>query len=118
MKWMAEWSAGMQETGNALIHGDNLTDLMLLTKTHAGSVKCAYLDPPYNNGERYQHYSDSMGHEDWLQAITARLEQIKTLLCEDGSVWILIDQNVRQTPPFMAGKNSATLCCTQYSHIR
>ncbi len=93
MKWMAEWSAGMQETGNALIHGDNLTALTLLTKTHAGSVKCAYLDPPYNNGERYQHYSDNMGHDDWLQAITARLEQIKTLLCEDGSVWISIDDS-------------------------
>jgi len=93
MQRVAKWSAGVQGTGNALIHGDNLEILKLLTKTHTSKVKCAYLDPPYNNGESYQHYFDGMGHDEWLQAVTARLEQIKILLREDGSVWISIDDS-------------------------
>lgn len=90
---VARWSAGTQGTGNALIHGDNLTVLSLLTKMYADTVKCVYLDPPYNNGESYQHYFDSMGHEEWLEAVTARLERIRVLLRDDGSVWISIDDS-------------------------
>jgi adenine-specific DNA-methyltransferase len=88
-----KWSSGASKTGNALIHGDNLKVLKLLAATHANTVKCAYLDPPYNNGESYQHYFDSMSHEEWLLAVTARLEQIKALLRTDGSVWISIDDS-------------------------
>lgn len=93
MQRVAKWSFGIPKTGNALLHGDNLEILKLLKKTHANTVKCVYLDPPYNNGESYQHYFDSMGHEEWLQAVTARLEQIKVLLREDASVWISIDDS-------------------------
>ncbi|WP_205125639.1 site-specific DNA-methyltransferase [Pseudomethylobacillus aquaticus] len=93
IKRVEKWSAGIEGTGNALIHGDNLTALRLLARTHAGSVKCAYLDPPYNNGESYQHYFDSMSHDEWLEAVTTRLQQIRALLREDGSVWISIDDS-------------------------
>lgn len=93
IKRVAKWSSGMQGTGNALIHADNLTVLRLLAKTHAGAVKCAYLDPPYNNGESYLHYFDSMSHDEWLRVVTARLQQIKTLLCKEGSIWISIDDS-------------------------
>ncbi len=93
MRRIEKWSSGIQDTGNALIYGDNLPVLKLLTKTHKGIIKCAYLDPPYNNGESYQHYFDSMGHEEWLLSVTARLEKIKTLLSEDGSIWISIDDS-------------------------
>lgn len=90
---IAKWSSGTKGTGNMLIHGDNLDVLKFLAKSHAGTVKCTYLDPPYNNGESYEHYFDSMGHEEWLQAVTARLEQVKTLLRDDGSAWISIDDS-------------------------
>lgn len=90
---VARWSAGTRGTGNALIHGDNLKVLDALGKTRAGTVKCAYLDPPYNNGESYQHYLDSMGHEEWLHAVRARLEKIRPLLREDGCVWMSIDDS-------------------------
>jgi|SRR3989344_1327754 len=90
---IAKYSAGVQGTGNALIYGDNLKVLTVLAGTHASTIKCVYLDPPYNNGESYQHYYDSMSHEEWLQAVTARLERIKVLLSEDGSVWISIDDS-------------------------
>lgn len=90
---IAKWSAGAHGTGNALVHGDNLEVLKALAVTHANRIKCVYLDPPYNNGESYQHYFDSMSHEEWLHAVTARLEQLKILLREDGSVWISIDDS-------------------------
>lgn len=93
LKRVDKWSFGASEIGNSLIHGDNLEVLRLLANTRANTVKCAYLDPPYNNGESYQHYFDSMGHEEWLQAVTVRLEQIKVLLSEDGSAWISIDDS-------------------------
>lgn len=93
MQRVAKWSAGLSGTGNALIQGDNLEVLKLLAKTHSGKVKCAYLDPPYNNGESYRHYFDSMSHEEWLRSVTARLEQIKVLLHKEGSVWISIDDS-------------------------
>src|SRR5262245_14066851 len=90
---IAKWSAGVENTGNAIFHGDNLKVLDLLAKMCPNRIKCAYLDPPYNNGESYQHYFDGMGHEEWLRAVTARLEKIKTLLRMDGSIWISIDDS-------------------------
>ncbi|MEB2258964.1 site-specific DNA-methyltransferase, partial [Xanthomonas campestris pv. campestris] len=56
-------------------------------------MKCAYLDPPYNNGESYRHYFDKLGHEEWLQTVTARLVAIRELLHPHGSVWISIDDS-------------------------
>jgi adenine-specific DNA-methyltransferase len=93
MRRIKKWSAGVPSTGNALIQGDNLAVLKSLTKMYRGAVKCVYLDPPYNNGESYKHYFDSMGHEEWLLSVTARLQEIKTLLRDDGSVWISIDDS-------------------------
>lgn len=90
---VADFSFGVQQTGNRLIHGDNLEALTLLAEEMPGSIRCAYLDPPYNNGESYLHYFDSMGHEEWIEAITKRLQQIKRLLRNDGCVWISIDDS-------------------------
>lgn len=90
---VAKWSMGAQKTGNALIQGDNLHALELLARLQPGSVKCAYLDPPYNNGETYEHYLDNMGHVEWLKSVRLRLEKVKALLRDDGSVWISIDDS-------------------------
>lgn len=84
---------GQEGTDNRLIHGDNLEALELLADSIPSSVKCAYLDPPYNNGESYLHYFDSMSHEEWLQSVSKRLQCLKRLLKEDGSVWISIDDS-------------------------
>lgn len=85
--------AGSRGADNRLIQGDNLQVLELLSKTHAGKVRCVYLDPPYNNGESYEHYFDSLGHEEWLLAVTKRLEKIRPLLTRNGSLWISIDDS-------------------------
>jgi adenine-specific DNA-methyltransferase len=86
-------SKGVAGTGNLLIHGDNLEALTQLNGTFSGRIRSVYLDPPYDNGESYQHYFDSMGHEEWLISVTARLRAIKPLLAKNGSVWISIDDS-------------------------
>ncbi|WP_288407241.1 site-specific DNA-methyltransferase [uncultured Pseudomonas sp.] len=74
-----------------IIHGDNLLALQELSKKYCGAVRCVYIDPPYNNGEDYNHYMDNREHLDWLSMIEIRLKALKNLLSEDGSIWISID---------------------------
>ena len=45
-------SYGDQDTENMLIHGDNLLALKALEQQFAGQVKCIYIDPPYNTGNK------------------------------------------------------------------
>ena len=71
---------------NLLVHGENLAALRALVATHAGTVKLAYLDPPYNTGERFAHYDDDRAHAAWLGFLHARLVALRPLLREDGLV--------------------------------
>ena len=73
-----------------IIQGENLDVLELLMPNYKGNVKCIYIDPPYNNGENYTHYDDSV-HEKWLDELKKRLIKLKQLLTLDGSIWISID---------------------------
>lgn len=79
------------ETDNMLIHGDNLLALKALEKKFAGRVKCIYIDPPYNTGSAFEHYDDNLEHSQWLNLMRPRLEILRNLLTEDGSIWISID---------------------------
>lgn len=82
---------GKRGTGNIIVQGDNRVILQALAPVASGQVRCIYIDPPYNNREIYTHYSDDLGHEEWLESITSRLEYFTELLSEDGSLWISID---------------------------
>ena len=84
-------SFGTSETGNAILQGDNLEALKLLAEIASGKIRCIYIDPPYNNQEKYTHYDDMLDHDLWLESITARLEYLNELLADDGSLWISID---------------------------
>jgi len=88
-----ELSAGAAETGNMLIHGDNLDALKALLPYYAGQVKCIYIDPPYNTRSAFEHYDDNLEHSQWLAMIYPRLELLRELLSEDGSIWVSIDDN-------------------------
>lgn len=90
---IAHLSCGSASSGNRLIHGDNLEVLDELGGNLRGAVRCVYIDPPYNNRERYTHYDDRHSHERWLAAMEARIEALAPLLSEDGSLWISIDDN-------------------------
>lgn len=97
---------------NLIIHGDNLEGLKALLPTHAGSVKCVYIDVPYNTGNEKWVYNDNVSsplvrgwlgtvvdkddltrHEKWLCMMMPRLTLIRDLLTDDGVVFISIDDN-------------------------
>ena len=78
---------------NRLIFGDNLLALKALEQEFTGKVKCVFIDPPYNTGSAFTHYDDGLEHSIWLGLMRDRLEIIKRLLSDDGSLWISIDDN-------------------------
>jgi adenine-specific DNA-methyltransferase len=78
---------------NRLIFGDNLLALKALEQEFAGKVKCIFIDPPYNTGSAFTHYDDGVEHSLWLSLMRDRLELLRSLLSEDGSLWITIDDN-------------------------
>lgn len=109
-------------TQNLYIEGDNLEVLKLLQKSYLGKVKMIYIDPPYNTGNDFVYHDDfamsadeyaeasgsvdelgnkyiknmdSNGrfHSDWCSMIYSRLMVARTLLSEDGVIFISIDDN-------------------------
>ena len=117
-----EDSVDWDTTQNLYIEGDNLEVLKLLQKSYLGKVKMIYIDPPYNTGNdfvyhddfarsqkeedkaagnvdelgnRYCKNTDSNGryHSDWCSMIYSRLMVARSLLTEDGVIFISIDDN-------------------------
>lgn len=88
-----ERSVGDSSSGNLLVEGDNLEALKALLPYYAGQVKCIYIDPPYNTGSAFEQYDDSLEHATWLSLMYPRLELLRELLAEDGSIWVSIDDN-------------------------
>ena len=86
-----ELGYGDRDVGNMLIQGDNLEALKALLPYYAGQVKCIYIDPPYNTGAAFEHYDDNLEHSMWLAMMWPRLELLRELLAEDGSVWVSLD---------------------------
>ena len=88
-----EKSYGDPRSENMLIHGDNLIALQALQQDFYGSIKCIYIDPPYNTGSALvgQKYDDNLEHSTWLTLMRSRLVLLRELLCEEGTIWIQID---------------------------
>ena len=101
-------------SGNLIIHGDNLLALKSLLPKYQGKVNCIYIDPPYNTGEEAWEYNDNVNderikewlgkvvgiegedftrHDKWLCMIYPRLVLLKKLLSETGVIFISIDDN-------------------------
>lgn len=105
------------DSGNMIIHGDNLEALKALLPQYEGSIKCIYIDPPYNTGKEGWVYNDNVNdphiqkwlhdtfhetgitvddltrHDKWLCMMYPRLYLIQKLLSKDGAVFISIDDN-------------------------
>ena len=88
------------EDFNFLLEGDNLHSLHLLEKTHAGRIDVIYIDPPYNTGNKDFKYNDAFvddndtfSHSKWLSFMERRLRIARTLLSDDGVIFISIDDN-------------------------
>lgn len=105
-----------QETnsGNKIIHGDNLEALKALLPEYEGRIKCIAIDPPYNTGKEHWRYNDNVTHpkivkwlkqivgqegddltrhDKWLCMMYPRLILLYKLLKEDGLIFINIDDN-------------------------
>ncbi len=78
---------------NLLIQGDNLEALKALLPFYRGQVKCIFIDPPYNTKSAFEHYDDNLEHSQWLSMMLPRLQLLRELLSEDGSIWVTIDDN-------------------------
>ncbi|NLZ42324.1 MAG: site-specific DNA-methyltransferase, partial [Comamonadaceae bacterium] len=78
---------------NLLIQGDNLEALKALLPFYRGRVKCIFIDPPYNTKSAFEHYDDNLEHSQWLTMMLPRLQLLRELLAEDGSIWVTIDDN-------------------------
>ena len=117
-----EESVNWDTTQNLYIEGDNLEVLKLLQNSYMGKVKMIYIDPPYNTGNDFVYHDDfhrtqreedeaagvineegermvknlfSNGkfHSDWCSMIYSRLMVARSLLREDGVIFISIDEN-------------------------
>lgn len=78
---------------NLLIQGDNLLALKALLPAYRGRVKCIFIDPPYNTQSAFEHYNDKLEHSLWLTMMLPRLQLLRDLLSEDGSIWVTMDDN-------------------------
>ncbi|GAA5484183.1 site-specific DNA-methyltransferase [Haloferula sargassicola] len=97
---VAELHAGEGPFGNLIIEGDNFDALRALRTAYAGQVKCIYIDPPYNTGNRDFVYNDrfvdkdhAWRHSMWLEFMFQRLTLAKDLLAPDGAIFVSIDDN-------------------------
>ena len=78
---------------NRLIFGDNLLALKALEQEFSGKVKCVYIDPPFNTQQAFEHYDDGLEHSIWLGLIRDRIDIIRNLISEDGTLFVHIDDN-------------------------
>ncbi len=102
------------ESGNKIIHGDNLEALKSLLPEYEGKITCIYIDPPYNTGNESWVYNDNVNHpkikkwlgevvgkdgeyltrhDKWLCMMYPRLQLLHKLLADDGAIFISIDDN-------------------------
>ena len=117
-----EESVDFDNTENLYIEGDNLEVLKLLQETYLGKIKMIYIDPPYNTGNDFVYEDDfsqstdeylansgqfddegnrmvpnteSNGrfHTNWLNMLYPRIKLSKSLLRDDGVIFISIDDN-------------------------
>ena len=78
---------------NRLIYGDNLLALKAIEQEFSRKVKCVYIDPPFNTQQAMEHYTDGVEHSIWLGLIRDRIEILKNLLSDDGTIFVHIDDN-------------------------
>lgn len=81
-----------EQTIGLLINGDNYHAIRLLQKVYGSSIRCTYIDPPYNSPSSEVLYKNSYKHSAWLTLMHSRLIEGQRLQSEDGAVVIAIDK--------------------------
>ncbi len=83
----------LKDDDNLIIKGNNLVVLHSLKKRYAGKIKLIYIDPPFNTGKDSFNYNDRFNRSTWLTFMRNRLTVAKSLLSEDGSIFVHLDFN-------------------------
>ena len=83
---------GLNRKGRLLVHGDNLQAMRALMPSIEGKVKLIYIDPPYNTGRQFTHYSDKFKRDDYLSFLLPRFELMRECLSDDGLLFVSIDR--------------------------
>src|SRR5450759_5194036 len=78
---------------NRLIFGDNLLALKAMEQEFSSTIKCMYIDSPYNTGSAFAQYDDGIEHSLSLSLMRDRLELLRRLLAKDGVIYMNIDDN-------------------------
>ena len=78
---------------NLIIQGDNLQALKALLPLYGGQVKCVFIDPPYNTKQAFENYDDKLEHAQWLSTMYPRVQLLRELLSNEGSIFIQLDDN-------------------------
>lgn len=76
------------ESGDVL---EALTRVPELAEKYVGQVKCIYIDPPFNTAQTFANYEDNLEHSIWLTMMRDRLVHLRTLLSNEGSIWVHLD---------------------------
>ncbi|WP_144794273.1 site-specific DNA-methyltransferase [Corynebacterium singulare] len=76
------------ESGDVL---EALTRVPELVDKYVGQVKCIYIDPPFNTAQTFANYEDNLEHSVWLTMMRDRLLNMRSLLSDDGSIWVHLD---------------------------
>ena len=116
-------SVGDPDSGNLIVHGDNLLALKSLLPYYAGRVKTIYCDPPYNTGNTKWIYNDAVDSpvikkwlektvdkedlsrtDKWLCMIYPRLKLLEQFLAEDGVIFISMDDAEIHTLKFLCNE--------------
>lgn len=119
---LREKSVDFDNTKNIYIEGDNLEVLKILQESYLNKIKCIYIDPPYNTGNDFiyndkfnrteneelvesgqidesgnrmvsNNQSNGRFHSDWLSMMYSRLKLARTVLSNDGLIFISIDES-------------------------
>ncbi len=81
----------VSDESSRLIWGDNLAAMKTLAPDLSEKIRCIYVDPPYNTGNDFGDYQDSVDHDEWLSEMRARFEQMRALLRPDGVLFVQLD---------------------------
>lgn len=134
-----EESRDWDTTENLYIEGENLEVLKLLQRSYSGKVKMIYIDPPYNTGKDFIYrdnfrqsrdsYEEAVGardedgvrmfqntdkngrfHSDWCSMMYARLLLARSLLRDDGAIFISVDDHEQETLKLMCDEIFGMSC--------
>lgn len=83
--------ASIDDERSTMIRAEASVALPALLSSGAGRFRLALIDPPYNRRTKFHHYNDSSNRDSWASERTLHAEYLRSLLREDGSLWMHID---------------------------